>query len=921
MKSRKLICIVMSMVLCIAALGISSLFNKEWTEASAPAVDKIPGTDRTISDINESFLSVSGFAKGKINDRSHYKEGDREYAVAGDEKDFLTALREAMKGNVKVIEVRSDMYLGWWELSDEDKNAGRGVIDVYSGTESTAVTPVGNPVLIESGISTITLNNIDGLTIFSTNGATIKHTEIKLNSGCNDIAIRNLNFTETWEWDDWTRKGFGSTGGHGNAKRNGFTYLKINGAHNVWIDHCNFGIAFDGNVDVENGSNGVSITWCKFGDTDYSKGSMLYRAISYFEDIYQESKLNKDVSSFVMYGTARDNELTKEQIAVYMGYHKKCHLVGAGDKDTWLYKDSDGNIVKNELKTDANELLRISFGYNSYTGCGSRLPLLRGGVAHLYNCYIDDYNVSLANGYYNKKNSDGLTVKEQIEKAGGETHFLTWGSNPRCGAATAADTCDYYYVDAPLTYNEIDESMGQYSGWFGKNYGLIVNSRVKRNEKSSVYEGSSWDNNGENPFTESRVVWNSGKSTINNWLWGQEGKELPYSYQVFPLDYVKDYTNLYGGSGVLDYTASEWLKTEYAASGKIKLADTSEEIPVSKVNLNYENRTVYLGEYLQLYEKLEPYYTTETPEEFQWFSSDPSIASVNDCGLVKPLKEGKTTITLKTKSGKSASCKVTVEQLPTSLEVNNVPKTLYVGDSYTIEALVYPITADKGVTWSRLTTGIDIIDSDSGLVKVTDLGGRDSKTVQLVVSTTKRGNRIFDNTIKQRISIMAKKPEVPVTGIKTENKEIVLKKGGNLTVDAVVMPENATNKIIYYNIEDENIAVVDENGLVTAKAVGSTTMSAVTMNNGFEETYTIEVIDGELPIPTNNPGVTPDNYIMGDVDFNGKVDLADATKVLRAALLIDKLTSEEFKAADYDKSGNVDLQDAVLVLKKALGII
>lgn len=65
-----------------------------------------------------------------------------------------------------------------------------------------------------------------------------------------------------------------------------------------------------------------------------------------------------------------------------------------------------------------------------------------------------------------------------------------------------------------------------------------------------------------------------------------------------------------------------------------------------------------------------------------------------------------------------------------------------------------------------------------------------------------------------------------------------------------------------------------------------------------------------------------DDYLIGDVDNNGKVTLIDAQLVLKAALGIENFSDEKAaKAADADESGKVDLVDVTLILKAALGII
>lgn len=66
--------------------------------------------------------------------------------------------------------------------------------------------------------------------------------------------------------------------------------------------------------------------------------------------------------------------------------------------------------------------------------------------------------------------------------------------------------------------------------------------------------------------------------------------------------------------------------------------------------------------------------------------------------------------------------------------------------------------------------------------------------------------------------------------------------------------------------------------------------------------------------------VSAGNVTLGDVDGNGKVELADAQLALKAALKIQALDSTQSTAADVDKNGKVELADAQKILKVALKI-
>lgn len=61
--------------------------------------------------------------------------------------------------------------------------------------------------------------------------------------------------------------------------------------------------------------------------------------------------------------------------------------------------------------------------------------------------------------------------------------------------------------------------------------------------------------------------------------------------------------------------------------------------------------------------------------------------------------------------------------------------------------------------------------------------------------------------------------------------------------------------------------------------------------------------------------------LLGDVDFNDRVDSVDALMTLRSALEIETLTPRQIAAADVNRDGEVRSDDALRILRLSLGIV
>lgn len=83
---------------------------------------------------------------------------------------------------------------------------------------------------------------------------------------------------------------------------------------------------------------------------------------------------------------------------------------------------------------------------------------------------------------------------------------------------------------------------------------------------------------------------------------------------------------------------------------------------------------------------------------------------------------------------------------------------------------------------------------------------------------------------------------VPVTGITLDVKELEIIEGETKQIVATVMPSNATNKSINWKSENNEIALVDNDGNVNAISAGQTKITATTVDGEYIVSCQISVI-------------------------------------------------------------------------------
>ncbi|WP_418434181.1 Ig-like domain-containing protein [Anaerotignum lactatifermentans] len=237
------------------------------------------------------------------------------------------------------------------------------------------------------------------------------------------------------------------------------------------------------------------------------------------------------------------------------------------------------------------------------------------------------------------------------------------------------------------------------------------------------------------------------------------------------------------------------------------------KIGVTSVTLDKTDLTLDVNGTAKLNATVKP--DDATTKTVTWKSDNEGVAIVDNNGNVTAKAAGTATITA-TVDGKSVSCKVTVNGQTTvpvaSVELNQTTLELIAGKEATLTATVKPDDAtNKTVTWSSNNETVATVDNNG---KVT------AKAAGEAIITAKVGDKQATCNVKVTAA------DVAVESVTLNQSSLELIAGKEATLTATVKPDNATNRTVAWESNATNVATVDNNGKVTAKAEGTAIITA-----------------------------------------------------------------------------------------------
>lgn len=411
---------------------------------------------------------------------------------------------------------------------------------------------------------------------------------------------------------------------------------------------------------------------------------------------------------------------------------------------------------------------------------------------------------------------------------------------------------------------------------------LYVNGKAKSSEQSSSAVGNTWIGFG----------WeNSSSITSKNLYDGGAYQSVKVTYQ-----------------GALKTT--QYIKRLYITVDWSPIYATAVSIG--------SNRTIYIGDTVTLS-------PTYTPSEISYpgvtyTSSNTSVASVNSSGVVTGVAKGTATITATTTDGssKTASITITVKKAVTGVSLNKSSTTLDENATETLTATVSPSDASvRTVTWSSSNTSVATVNS-SGKITAISKG-----------SCTITATSTDDSSKKATCSVTVLRR---VTGMYVSSNNVSLDVGQTTSITVHTVPSDASNTSFTISSADSTIATMNSSGTISGLKKGQTTITVTSVDGGYTQTITVNVIKRVTSIDVSPSTKTVDE----DENFNLTVTVSpsDATNTnytysIGNSSIVSLVSGDTFKGLSkgtttitVTSSDNSSLTDScsVTVLRRVTGM-
>ena len=250
--------------------------------------------------------------------------------------------------------------------------------------------------------------------------------------------------------------------------------------------------------------------------------------------------------------------------------------------------------------------------------------------------------------------------------------------------------------------------------------------------------------------------------------------------------------------------------------------------PVKQIQITAQEKSVFAGEQILLSAACTP--ETASIRKVSWNSRNPSVATVDENGLVTGLKKGDATIEAKATDGTdvSATIRIHVAQQVTDIMLKESDVTVATARRVKLSTTVFPKEADnRKLNWSSSDSTVATVTKDGEVTGI--------KPGICVITCTSESNP----AVSANAAVQVVQPVTKITFNTPTGQRFPIRESMQLSWN--VEPDDASDKGVVFTSNHPEIASVDENGLVTGVKRGEARITA-TARDGFKRSADIRVV-------------------------------------------------------------------------------
>ena len=209
-------------------------------------------------------------------------------------------------------------------------------------------------------------------------------------------------------------------------------------------------------------------------------------------------------------------------------------------------------------------------------------------------------------------------------------------------------------------------------------------------------------------------------------------------------------------------------------------------------------------------------YPSHSKEEIRWKSDDESVAAVDEKGNITAVGQGKCTVTAVTSCGLRSSAEVKCVIPAETLTLSLAERDVYQGKEFNLTASVTPSHSRQKIRWRSSDPTVASVNSKG------KVSGRSFGSATIYAETA--GGLLAEC----RVNVITR-----AEGLRLDVKKLKINRGSVHQLHAIVRPSYSpeTTDKCQWNSTNENVAVVDENGVFTAVGAGNCIINCRTGGN------------------------------------------------------------------------------------------